>query len=107
MMKSLLTRASFTVLSLLILLSLTNFAPTAAEEQVDYHAYLPTITKPAEPVEPLVEFRGIWVSRFDWTTLGGADPAKIDEIIDNVSTTGFNAIFFQVRGEASAFYTPA
>jgi uncharacterized lipoprotein YddW (UPF0748 family) len=52
------------------------------------------------------EFRGIWVTRFDWTTSTGADPAKIDEIVNNAAYAGFNAILFQVRGEADAYYTP-
>ena len=55
----------------------------------------------------MVEFRGIWVTRFDWTSYGQpADPAKIDEIVQNVADAGFNAIFFQVRGIADAYYTP-
>ncbi len=54
----------------------------------------------------MTEFRGLWVSRFDWTTSTGASPAKIDEIVNNAAFAGFNVIFFQVRGEADAFYTP-
>ena len=104
MMNTFLTRVSFPILCLLILLTLTNSAPTAAEQQATYNAYLPTISKPAEP---LVEFRGLWVSRFDWTSFSGADPAKIDEIVDNASTAGFNAIFFQVRGKRTRSTPPA
>ena len=56
---------------------------------------------------PMTELRGVWVNRFDWTTLGrAADPAKIDEIVTNVADAGFNAIFFQVRGVADAYYQP-
>jgi uncharacterized lipoprotein YddW (UPF0748 family) len=53
----------------------------------------------------MVEFRGLWVTRFDWT-LNPADinPTKIDEIVSNAAYAGFNAIFFQVRGTADAFY---
>lgn len=51
------------------------------------------------------EMRGLWVSRFDWTDYNNpADPAKIDEIVNNAAFAGFNAIFFQVRGTADAFY---
>lgn len=67
----------------------------------------PTATPTPDPSETMVEFRGVWVSRFDWTSaISGAQPEKIDEIVDNVADAGFNVIFFQVRGEADAFYTP-
>jgi uncharacterized lipoprotein YddW (UPF0748 family) len=69
--------------------------------------YLPLIidnTDPPTP-EPMAEFRGIWVTRFDWTSYGQpADPAKIDEIVQKVADAGFNVIFFQVRGIADAYY---
>ncbi len=51
-----------------------------------------------------VEFRGLWVTRYDWTTATGADPNKIDEIVNNAALAGFNVILFQVRGEADAYY---
>ena len=69
--------------------------------------YLPLIldsTNPPDP-EPMTEFRGVWVTRFDWTSFTQpANPAKIDEIVQNVADAGFNAIFFQVRGIADAYY---
>ncbi|MCP4428534.1 MAG: family 10 glycosylhydrolase [Chloroflexi bacterium] len=76
----------------------------ASQAQEDPHdIYLPIITKP-EPTS-MVEFRGLWVTRFDWTSYGAAaDPAKIDEIVQNAALAGFNVIFFQVRGTADAFY---
>ncbi len=53
----------------------------------------------------MTEIRGLWVTRFDWTRYGqAAAPAKIDEIVQNAAMAGFNAIFFQVRGTADAFY---
>ncbi len=61
---------------------------------------------PTATPEPMVEMRGLWVSRFDWTNYNSADPAKIDEIVDNAALAGFNTLFFQVRGTADAFYTP-
>jgi uncharacterized lipoprotein YddW (UPF0748 family) len=49
----------------------------------------------------------MWVTRFDWTNYGQpAERARIDEIIADASTAGFNAIFFQVRGTADAYYRP-
>lgn len=63
----------------------------------------PTPTQPAG----MVEFRGLWVTRFDWTSFNTpANPTKIDEIVNNAADAGFNAIFFQVRGTADAYYVP-
>ncbi len=52
----------------------------------------------------MVEFRGLWVTRFDWTTSSGATRQKIDEIIDNAAGAGFNALMFQVRAAGDAYY---
>ena len=70
--------------------------------------FLPTLlANNTTAPNPMVEFRGVWVTRFDWTSYGQpADPAQIDEIVQNVASAGFNAIFFQVRGIADAYYTP-
>jgi len=88
----------------------------ATAQTLDGRPYLPVIMKPEATPTPtatpppttpptMVEFRGLWVSRFDWT-LNPSDinPAKIDEIVNNAAFAGFNAIFFQVRGTADAFY---
>lgn len=69
----------------------------------------PTPTPTPSPTPPppgtMVEFRGLWVTRFDWTLdPGDINPAKIDQIVDNAAYAGFNVLFFQVRGEADAFY---
>lgn len=71
----------------------------------------PTPTPTATPTPPPstnVEFRGLWVTRFNWTSLNHADeqPSDIDRIVDDAAYAGFNAILFQVRGEADAFYKP-
>jgi uncharacterized lipoprotein YddW (UPF0748 family) len=72
----------------------------------------PTATPLPEPtptVDPNVnyEFRGMWVSRFDWTSaFSPAQPSKIDEIVENAANAGINAIFFQVRATADSYYTP-
>lgn len=75
--------------------------------------FLPFVTIPEEEPEPpeppavLEEFRGMWVTRFDWTNYGQpADPSRIDEIVQDAASAGFNAIFFQVRGTADAYYQP-
>ena len=70
-------------------------------------AALPTPTPTPTPPPGMVELRGVWVTRFDWTRLNQpADPARIDEIVDNIAAAGFNAVFFQVRGTADAYYAP-
>ena len=56
---------------------------------------------PPEPQGPF-ELRGIWVTRWDY---GSA--ADIETIMDNVHQWGFNAVFFQVRGTADAYYHSA
>ncbi len=92
----------FAILGLFLLIT----AVTGLQaQQAEHYLYLPIIAKP-EP-EPLVEFRGLWVTRYDWTSYGvAADPLKIDEIVQNAALAGFNVIFFQVRGTADAYYTP-
>ena len=83
----------------------------AAIQGNDLYTFLPVVQSteptPTSPPPPLTEFRGVWVTRFDWTQFGQpANPAKIDEIVQNVALAGFNVIFFQVRGTADAYYTP-
>ena len=67
-------------------------------------AYLPMI---ARNFPPNREFRGVWVSRFDWTGYHVTPTeATIDTLVHNVAMAHFNAILFQVRGIGDAFYTP-
>jgi len=51
------------------------------------------------------ELRGMWASRFDWPD---PDPntckATIDQIMSDLAGANFNAVFFQVRGQADVFY---
>jgi uncharacterized lipoprotein YddW (UPF0748 family) len=89
-----------------------------SQDENDIYSYLPIVfvaeatptpTPTPIPEPAMVEFRGLWVSRFDWTLPGqpaSQAQAKIDEIVNNAAFAGFNAILFQVRGEADAFYTP-
>lgn len=66
-------------------------------------AYLPLLARNHSPNE----FRGVWISRFDWTGFHVTPTtATIDTIVDNVKTANFNAILFQVRGTADAYYAP-
>lgn len=74
----------------------------ASAQTFDKFVYLPIVVKPVPP--PPQEFRGLWVTRFDWTAWDGAHPEKIDEIVQNAADAGFNVLFFQIRGEADAYY---
>ncbi len=48
----------------------------------------------AVPIE-----RALWVTRWDYTTA-----EEVERIIDRASAGGFDTVFFQVRGNATAFY---
>ncbi len=63
--------------------------------------FLPLTSNTQEPIE---EVRALWVTRFDWTNLNSASPQKIDEIVANAAAAGFNVLYFQIRGEADAYY---
>jgi len=60
---------------------------------------------PTSRSSPREEFRGMWVTRFEWP-----DPnqAKVKETIDTImadlAAHRFNAVIFQVRGQADTFY---
>ncbi len=96
-----LIRRSISILLSLIFFSLI-VSTSAHSPTDDYAVYLPIISK---PVEPMVEFRGLWVTRYDWTVYNQpAQSSKLDEIVQNAADAGFNAIFFQVRGTADAYY---
>ncbi len=53
-----------------------------------------TVAGPAEP-----ELRGLWVVR---TAL--VSPADVDQVVEDASAAGLNALFVQVRGRGDAFY---
>lgn len=66
-------------------------APSPAPEEPAARAPAPTIA--ASPI------RGLWVTRWDYIT-----PADVLEIITNTADAGFTDVFWQVRGQADAFY---
>jgi len=68
-----------------------------------YTAYLPLIQRSYPIVE---EFRGLWVTRFDWTRFGyTVATSDLDMIVDRAASAHFNALLFQVRGTADAYYS--
>jgi uncharacterized lipoprotein YddW (UPF0748 family) len=54
---------------------------------------------PARVQEPLVEGRAVWVNRFEYNS-----PTDIVAIVAKVASANFNVIYFQVRGQADAYY---
>lgn len=52
------------------------------------------------------EGRAVWITRWEWTGTRNrsADQYKIRKIFDNLRAGRFNMAFFQVRGQADAFY---
>ncbi|MBN2366870.1 MAG: family 10 glycosylhydrolase, partial [Calditrichaeota bacterium] len=85
---------------LLILLLAALFASCAKK---------PVIRLKELPEKPIVyvpnELRGVWVTRFNWAH---TDPDtmrnRIISIMKNLAEQNFNAVFFQVRGQAETLY---
>ena len=97
--------AYITSILLLLLLGVTAMSASPS----DHIVHLPIVSSQEPAPEPSTEgeFRGLWVTRFDWTSYGqAADPARIDQIVADAAYAGFNTIFFQVRGTADAYYQP-
>ncbi|MFN8596747.1 MAG: family 10 glycosylhydrolase [Anaerolineae bacterium] len=70
-----------------------------------YTTYLPLVSRHYPNV---TEFRGLWVTRFDWTFFGrSVTTTDLDTIVNNAASAHFNALLFQVRGTADAFYSSA
>ncbi|MEM7608999.1 MAG: family 10 glycosylhydrolase, partial [Myxococcota bacterium] len=64
-----------------------------------------------EAISHVREMRGVWiatVSNINWPSQPGLSAAmqqaELDAMFDRAAESGFNAIFFQVRAEADAFY---
>jgi uncharacterized lipoprotein YddW (UPF0748 family) len=54
---------------------------------------------PAPASEPAIEGRALWVNRFEYDS-----PGDIAAIIAKAAAANFNVIYFQVRGQADAYY---
>lgn len=51
------------------------------------------------------EFRAMWISRFEWPSTSEATAkATIDSAMADLAANNFNAVFFQVRGQADVLY---
>lgn len=53
----------------------------------------------AAPDGPTGELRGVWITRFAYTT-----QADLEAIIDRAAAARFNAVFVQIRGNGDAYY---
>lgn len=49
------------------------------------------------------ELRGLWLTRFEWPSLA-TDAESMDALMADIAAAGFNAVFFQVRGNHDAYY---
>lgn len=61
-----------------------------------------SITHTAEvtfTISPTPEVRALWVTRWDYTR-----PEDVARVVDRAAYAHFNTIFFQVRGQADAYY---
>lgn len=90
----------FPLITLIFLGSLLLGGLTAAvTAYAENNIYLPVLNRGT-----MVEFRGLWITRFEWAIGKNPTPADIDRIVNNAATAGFNALLFQVRGTADAYY---
>ena len=72
-------------------------------DTVPYTIYLPLINRNYPILE---EFRGLWITRFDWTRFGyTVTTSDLDTIVNHAASAHFNALLFQVRGTADAYYS--
>ena len=63
----------------------------------------PDVTSDEEqPPEGPFEFRALWVTRWDFDS-----PETVETILEQAELYGFNAVMFQVRGMADAYYDSA
>jgi len=54
---------------------------------------------------PAAEYRAAWITRFSWASKEpGEARANITRAMEDLAASGFNAAFFQVRGEAVTLY---
>lgn len=63
--------------------------------------------QPAATGDPAPEFRSLWVTRMAWSSRDGNPDTikeKIRAIFSGMKEDGFNAVLFQIRGEAETLY---
>ncbi len=60
---------------------------------------LDAATVEPDAAEPAGELRGVWITRFAYSTRAG-----LEAIIDRAASANMNAVFIQIRGEGDAYY---
>ncbi|MFV2068990.1 MAG: glycoside hydrolase family 10 protein [Pirellulales bacterium] len=55
----------------------------------------------AQPTDDFNEFRGLWVTRWDYSS---GNASTIETIMDNAASLGITDVLFQVRGRSDAYY---
>jgi uncharacterized lipoprotein YddW (UPF0748 family) len=90
----------------LLVTALVGAVTAAAAPHLDGEIYLPFLRSERQelPPEQPGEFRGLWITRFEWAIGHDPSPDDIDRMVDNAASAGFNALLFQVRGTADAYY---
>jgi|GEM_PF-546135 len=64
----------------------------------------PAQTQSEVPI-PAEEFRGVWISRFEWPAKDQVScKEKILRYLDNAALNNFNAVVFQIRGQGDVLY---
>jgi uncharacterized lipoprotein YddW (UPF0748 family) len=62
-------------------------------------------TTPKPAPAPRSEWRGVWITRFEWTSGTGAEiKARIKTMMSSLGRGNFNAVVFQVRGQGDTLY---
>lgn len=89
------------VITCLVLAACASPAP-ATEDGPDARPAADAAPDDAAPEPVPGELRGVWVTRFAYTT-----QAQLETIIDRAAAANFNAVFFQIRGEGDAYYRSA
>lgn len=80
-------------------LELANNAQTGQVVIADAARFTPVSTAAAD------EFRGVWVSRFEWpSTTPSVWKANINTIMANAKAGNFNAVVLQMRGDTTTLY---
>lgn len=71
----------------------------------DLPSELAELAEARKKYQDLPEFRGAWVTRFDWVSKDPAEmTAKIKRTMQDAKGVGLNAVVFQVRHEAATLY---
>lgn len=75
-------------------------APPGDDPGVDAAASdIDAATLEPDAAEPAGELRGVWITRFAYSTRAG-----LEAIIDRAASANMNAVFIQIRGEGDAYY---